>query len=69
MDSKEGTGGGDLTFDLEASRDMGACRVRSDDEVGRRGNGGSGDQETSVRQAIRFDNEGRACSDKAGSNV
>ena len=51
MDAKEGTEGGDLTFDLEASRDMGACRVRSDNEIGRRRNSGSGDQKTSIYQA------------------
>ena len=69
MDAKKRTGGRNLTFDLETSRDMGACRVRSSDEVGRRGDGGSGDQKTSIRRAVGFDNEGRARSDKAGSNV
>ena len=50
-DLQEGTGGGDLTFDLVASRNVGACRVRSDDEIGGRRNGGSRDQKTSICQA------------------
>ena len=49
-DPKERTGGGDLTFNLVASRDVGACRVRSNDEIGGRRNSGSRDQKTSIRR-------------------